>query len=67
MSKLEQLINEQYNYKLSQAETQEARRNLVGFFELLLKIDTRQKQEELIKEKQSNIDVDYDKNNRSSN
>ncbi len=64
MSKLEELINEQYNYKLSQAETQEASRNLVGFFDLLLKIDTRQKQEQLIKEKQSNIDVlDYEKNN----
>lgn len=51
MSKLEQLINEQYNYKLSQTETQEASRNLVGFFELLLKIDTRLEQEKLIEKK----------------
>ena len=62
MSNLEKLLKEKYN--LSESESSNASRNLVGFFELLLKIDSRQKQEQLTKEKQSNIDVlEYDKNN----
>jgi len=59
---LEKLLQEKYN--LSESESREAGGVLIGFFKELQKINTRLEQEELIKEKQSNIDVlEYDKNN----
>ncbi len=61
---LEKLLKEKYN--ISEAESNQASRCLVDLFKILYQVDSRQKQEELIKEKQSNIDVDYDKDNRSS-
>lgn len=67
MSKLEELINEQYNGNLSQAEIQEASRNLLGFFKELQKINIRLEQEKLIENESNNKVRLYDKNNRSSN
>jgi hypothetical protein len=61
---LEKLLKEKYN--IPESESNQASRCLVNLFKIFDQVDSRQKQEELIKEKQSNIDVDYDKNNRSS-
>lgn len=59
---LEKLLKEKYN--ISEAESIQASRYLVDLFKILYQVDSRQKQEELIQEKQSNIDVlEYDKNN----
>jgi hypothetical protein len=41
MSKLEQLLNEKYGANLSEKDCKDASRNLVGFFQELLKIDAR--------------------------
>jgi len=62
---LEKLLKEKYN--ISENESNQASRYLVNLFKIFYQVDSRQKQEELIKEKQCNIDVDYDKNKRSSN
>lgn len=63
---LEKLLKEKYN--ISESESNQASRYLVDLFKIFYQVDSRQTQEQPIKEKQSNIDVlDYDKNNRSSN
>lgn len=41
---LQRIIAEDYGQKISFEEATEATHNLVGFFDLLLKIDLRQKQ-----------------------
>lgn len=43
-STLEETIKHSYDEPLSDAEAQDASRNLVGFFSLLLEIDQQQKQ-----------------------
>jgi hypothetical protein len=62
---LEKLLKEKYN--ISESESNQASRYLVDLFKIFYQVNLRQKQEELIKEKQNNVDIDYDKNNRSSN
>lgn len=63
MSNLEKLLKQKYN--ISEGESNQASRYLVDLFKIFYQVDSRQKQEQLIKEeKQSNIDVlEYDKNN----
>ena len=41
----QKIMKEEYNEKLSLKETSEAAHNLIGFFDLLHKIDTRIKKE----------------------
>lgn len=41
ISKLQKIIEKDYGKKLTDAEASEAANNLVGFFDLLLKIDMR--------------------------
>jgi hypothetical protein len=49
MSNLEKLLKEKYN--LSESESNQASRYLVNLFKIFHQVDTRQKQEELIKER----------------
>ena len=65
MSNLEKLLIEKYH--IPESESNQASRYLVDLFKIFYQVDSRPKQEALIKEKQSNINVDYDKNNRDSN
>lgn len=48
----QKLFKEEYGKELSFAEASEAAHNLVGFFDLLLKIDMRQNPQKYVKKRQ---------------
>lgn len=55
----QRIFKEEYGKQLSFAETTEAANNLVGFFDLLLKIDMRQNPQNYIK---NNKNVNHQEN-----
>ena len=55
IAKLQKIFKEEYGKRISFSEASEAARNLVGFFDLLAKIDARDKRDKvLIKRNQKN-------------
>jgi hypothetical protein len=64
VSNLQKALTELYNGEISEIEVKQAEDNLLQFFKLLQKVQSRQ--DKLIKEKQSNINVKNYENNGSS-
>jgi len=52
ISKWQKILKEDYGREISFAEASEAAHNLVGFFDLLLKIDMRENPQNYVKKRQ---------------
>lgn len=56
LKEFRQIMKEEYNYEFkNNAEAHEAASNLVGYFDLLLKIEARSREEEKMKKKKMKI------------